>query len=346
MSYDNSIINKEGFFSAKTFKEKIKFLLQYAIRAPSTHNSQPWLFKIQENSCQIYFDPALRLSQADPLGRDLYISLGCALENLVLAAKYFRVYKDVAYLASGSNNLAAEVFFKSPAEHEELNLSYEKLAEAIKKRVNARGVFQQKPVPEDFLKNILLTAQEYLSSDLRLDVIKDEPTIKKVSSLTAEGLKIAYRSSDFRKEMSGWMRNSLTKTLDGIPGYALKIPFLLSFIIPTTVRFFNLGGLLAKLNYKSLSSAPLITVISARENNLVVWLKTGRLAERLLLEFTAAGLKTSIFVAAIEMGDLHKNLQEILSTDFIPQFLFAAGFMKGNQRPTPRFSAEDKIITK
>lgn len=337
-------IRTEDFFAAGSLSDKISFLLRFAVLAPSTHNSQPWLFKIEENSCKIYFDPALRIPQADPKGRDLYISLGSALENLVLAAKYFHVYKDAAYLASGSNNLAAEVFFQEKTYDTKPNPIYEKLIEAIKKRVNSRGVFQQKPVPEDFLKKVSLAAQEYLSSDFRLDIVKDAPTIRKISSLTAGGLKIAYQKSDFRKEMSNWMRNSMTRALDGIPGYALKMPLILSFIVPAMVRFLNLGGILAKLNYKSLSSAPLIYIISARESNPIVWLKTGRLAERLMLEFTAAGLKTSIFVAAIEMGDLYKNIQEILSTDFTPQFLFAAGFMKGNQRPTPRFSAEDKII--
>lgn len=361
-------IRTEDFFAADSWSDKIRFLLKFAVLAPSTHNSQPWLFKIQENSCKIYFDPALRLPQADPRGRDLYISLGSALENLVLAAKYFRIYKDVTYYADGQNNLAAEVVFQEPAENKNPDLSYEKLVEAIKKRSNARGVFEQKPVPDDFLKNISLAAREYLSPDLRIDMIRGLPTIKKISSLTAKGLKIAYRNSNFRKEMSSWMHSSMTKALDGIPGYALKMPFILSFIVPTAVRFLNLGSILAKLNYKSLSSAPLICIISAKENNPIVWLKTGQLAERLMLEFTAAGLKTSIFVSAIEMGDLYKSLQEILSTDFTPhllstgkplckaqptkgagftpQFLFAAGFMKGNQKSTPRFPAEDKIITK
>jgi nitroreductase len=27
--------------------EKLKFLLQYAVLAPSSHNTQPWLFRIQ-----------------------------------------------------------------------------------------------------------------------------------------------------------------------------------------------------------------------------------------------------------------------------------------------------------
>ena len=35
-------IDKGEFFKLKNPKEKKKFLLRYAILAPSTHNSQPW----------------------------------------------------------------------------------------------------------------------------------------------------------------------------------------------------------------------------------------------------------------------------------------------------------------
>ena len=49
-------INKDDFFSLENFTEKIKFLLQYAILAPSTHNIQPWRFTIKEKSCLCFVD--------------------------------------------------------------------------------------------------------------------------------------------------------------------------------------------------------------------------------------------------------------------------------------------------
>lgn len=61
-------------------------LVHYAIMAPSGHNTQPWKFRIQENTISIFPDFSRRLPVVDPLDRELYISLGCALENLIVAA--------------------------------------------------------------------------------------------------------------------------------------------------------------------------------------------------------------------------------------------------------------------
>lgn len=65
-------------------QESIKEILKYGILAPSTHNTQPWLFKVKDNSVEIYYDPKLKLPEADKEGRDLYISMGCLIENIII----------------------------------------------------------------------------------------------------------------------------------------------------------------------------------------------------------------------------------------------------------------------
>lgn len=56
------------------------------VKAPSGHNSQPWLFQIEENGLWIYPDMSKRLSVVDADNRELFISMGCAVENLFWAA--------------------------------------------------------------------------------------------------------------------------------------------------------------------------------------------------------------------------------------------------------------------
>src|SRR3989338_7328667 len=104
-------IRSEEFFMLKNSAEKIKFLLRYAILAPSTHNSQPWFFKIENNSCKIYADfEKYTIIEADPIKRDLYISLGCLIENLIVAAKYYNVFDRIEYCLEKGNDLVAEIF--------------------------------------------------------------------------------------------------------------------------------------------------------------------------------------------------------------------------------------------
>jgi nitroreductase len=61
-------------------------LVRAAILAANPHNSQPWLFRIAPTRIDLFADRRRHLGAIDPLAREMDIGLGCALENLVLAA--------------------------------------------------------------------------------------------------------------------------------------------------------------------------------------------------------------------------------------------------------------------
>src|SRR3989344_3094210 len=82
-------ITIDDFWNLKTDSERFRFLIGFAILAPSTHNSQPWKFRIQDSTITILPDLHRTLPVSDPHNRHLYISLGCALENLRIAADYY-----------------------------------------------------------------------------------------------------------------------------------------------------------------------------------------------------------------------------------------------------------------
>lgn len=329
-------IRKEDFPGHGSMEEKIRFILGYAILAPSTHNSQPWLFKIENNSCRIYYDKKLLLPEADPKQRDLYISIGCMMENLIMAGSYFGIFKEFRYILE--DNFIAEVFFEETGRG---NTDLEYLVDTIPERVNARGVFEQRPVAEGIQAQMLSLNK---NGNIKIDFVTGKEKINKLALLTVEGLKFAYRRTSFRKEMYRWIHSSISADRQGMPGYSLRIPFILSFIIPTLVRFFNISPLLAKLNYKSISSAPLICVLSSKESTPLMWLETGRLAERFMLQLNSQNVRTSIFVASIEMGNLYEKVQETIALNLTPQFLFCAGYMKHVQEHSPRHPLYKKII--
>lgn len=62
-------------------------LVAAAILASNAHNAQPWLFRIQDSRLDLFEDTSRSLGSLDPFGRELHIGLGCALENLLLAAR-------------------------------------------------------------------------------------------------------------------------------------------------------------------------------------------------------------------------------------------------------------------
>ena len=65
--------------------EVIRQAVDLARRAPSLHNSQPWQFVLSDNGLRLFADPAVRLSEADPTGRQRLIGVGAVLDHLEIA---------------------------------------------------------------------------------------------------------------------------------------------------------------------------------------------------------------------------------------------------------------------
>src|SRR5512145_2110217 len=57
------------------------------ILASNPHNSQPWIFRITETTIDLFADRTRQIGTVDPFLREMYIGLGCALENMLLAAE-------------------------------------------------------------------------------------------------------------------------------------------------------------------------------------------------------------------------------------------------------------------
>ena len=339
--YRREIKDYNGFYQRKTREDRIKYILKYATLAPSTHNTQPWQFKIKGDSCELYINSKKKLPQADPTGRDLYISMGCCLENLITAAKYFRVYKSYKLYGEEDNKLAAKVYFKDLNKKTKFDKKYNKLMHAIVHRINVRGLFSRKSIaPENLTEINNLNENE----SIQVLLVSNKKKIERLADLTAQGLQLAHANPKFRNEMSKWVNSSLVNRKEGIPTYSLRVPLLLSMFFPLLIKNFNMGNKLSKLNYLSMKSAPLVCVFTANKDSKEIWLETGRLAERVMLELNSNKIRTSPFIASIDLGDLYKQAQKVLKTDSKPQFMFCAGYMKVRQGITPRISTEGKII--
>ena len=73
-----------------------KYLVEQAVKAPSGHNTQPWLFRRKGMAVEIHPDFSRALKVVDASHRELFVSLGCAAENICLAAHANNYEVDVA----------------------------------------------------------------------------------------------------------------------------------------------------------------------------------------------------------------------------------------------------------
>ncbi len=61
-------------------------LVRAAILAANAHNTQPWRFHVTDSRIDVFADLSRRITLTDPFLSEMHIGLGCALENLMLAA--------------------------------------------------------------------------------------------------------------------------------------------------------------------------------------------------------------------------------------------------------------------
>ena len=76
-------------------------LVQAGLLAASPHNTQPWIFRVTPETIELYADTDRHLGAMDPFLREMYLGLGCALENMVLAGEARGYAVDLA-LAGGT----------------------------------------------------------------------------------------------------------------------------------------------------------------------------------------------------------------------------------------------------
>ena len=61
-------------------------LVAAAVLAANPHDTQPWLFRISEDAIEVLADLSRNLGAMDAFVREMHLGLGCAIENMLVAA--------------------------------------------------------------------------------------------------------------------------------------------------------------------------------------------------------------------------------------------------------------------
>jgi hypothetical protein len=94
LDYEDQVLKT---WTAKNLSSPLISLVYYAALAANGHNTQPWKFAIKDNAIEVHPDYSRRLPVVDPHDRELWISLGCSLENLLVAARASGYSAEVTY---------------------------------------------------------------------------------------------------------------------------------------------------------------------------------------------------------------------------------------------------------
>lgn len=345
----NDKSNAIGADSKRTDISKLKLtpdereMLSLATLAPSGHNTQPWKFSVASNTIRIYPDLTRRVPAVDPDDRELWISLGGALGNLLVAAQHAGYQTETDYALHGTTEDHIAVRLKKtgvkPARQS-------LLFGAIPLRQCTRNEYDQKAVPTADLKKLETAATgEGVIPMLFTGSAAMEPLLEYVNA----GNNRQMTDDAFKSELIGWIRFSngeADEKMDGLASRAMGNPSL-----PRWLAQLFIGGMLTPKSQNKKdegfvrSSSGLMLFVS-QKNDKAAWIETGRAYERFALLSTALNIKNAFMNQPCEVPELRAQVQSHLNLNgAFPQLLARFGHSPAMPRSLRR-PVEQVLVTK
>jgi hypothetical protein len=276
-------------------------LVRFATLAANSHNTQPWKFSIKDGSIAITPDYARRCPIVDPDDHHLFVSLGCATENLIHAA--------------AATGLKANPVFENDAvtiRLEKVQPITSPLFEAIPRRQSTRAVYDGKPASPHDLR---LLEQAGIDDGVAVLIITDRARITKVTEYVVRGNANQMQDKAFMKELKAWLRFSeadAVATMDGLFSRASGNASLPSWLARPLLDFvYTESGENDKYRAQIDSSAG-IAVFTSELNNKNHWVAAGRACQRFALQATCLGLKYAFINQPVEVPEVRNELSSYL----------------------------------
>lgn len=318
-------------------KDELASLIHYAIQAPSGHNTQPWKFKVEEDSITIYPDYTRSLPVVDSDNHALFISLGCALENLVVAAN------------NKGYNENIEFHFNEREEHLKVRFTNHQIAHdqtlflAIEKRQVTRNKYLEKQIPEPELQKLIdATRQEGV--DVKI-FHKNE--FEEMTPFIEEGNMRQFGDKNFKHELMSWIRyndEQAKETNDGLRGASMGYPSAPAWVGKLFFKLFDSPEKEAGAAIDMLKSSSLLLLFIALENNKKNWINIGRSYQKMALEATALGISHAHVNMPCEEMSVRKKLKEKFGfTNKEPLLLIRLGYSEALPKSFRR-PAEEVMI--
>lgn len=329
-------IDEKDFPEKEGTEQKIKFILGYAVLAPSTFNSQPWKCKIIKNKLEVYLDRERITEKSDKTERFAHISIGAFLENLLVASNYFGLKADIKFVPHKKTRLqhVATIIFANG------NIKSEVLFDAIKKRATNRSVHRQKKIDKKILNEI----SSFQDQNIKINIF-DNTKREEITRISKLGDFNIWTDIEFRKEHVAWVRNNLTKEYDGMPGFGVGANTFASFFATPVILSPIFPKFQAKKNIKAIKSTNHFLVISSKES-FDEWLRVGMLFEKIALTLTNHGINISPMGQFIEDEQARGQLKKLvkLQKDFNVQIFTRVGYSAVGVLHSPRFPVEKILV--
>lgn len=314
-----------------TFIELAKILISFAICAPSGHNSQPWKFQTTENQIIVMPDMSKTLKVVDGENRELFISLGCAVENMQIAATQYGYESDYEYI----DGKIVVTFRQSE------KVTPDPLFDQIKKRHTHRGEFTGKKIPSDLIKILQSVEKEQNTDFAFFDGETNEA--KLIKEKIYLGNDIQMSDTAFKNELVEWMRfnkKDIKENQNGLCYNVLGFPATPKFVGKKMVRMFLSPKAQNKTDNGVNNSTSAFCLFSTAAKSEADYIAVGKTLERVLLKITELNLAYSFSNQPCEVEPLSLKLREELNLTNYPSVVIRIGYGDEPKHFAPRENIE------
>jgi hypothetical protein len=318
--------------------------LEWAVLAPSGHNTQPWRFRLTAHDdatadVELYADRRRRLPVVDPDDRALVISCGAALGFLTAVLSEWGLDAATRTLPdTGDPDLLAVVTVDV---RDRRRSTSDQVTRAILARRTNRNPYDDTPLDDTLITRLAAAAADNQAL-LRFVTHRDETTL--AADLVAEGDRIQMHDPAFRRELAEWVHHNHSAATDGVRGQAFGIPDLVSHLGPFVVRTFDQGERQGAKDRNLVLTAPALAVLATTADTLRDWIAAGRALAAVLVTATSAGLSVAFMNQPVEVPALRPRLADGLQLRMTPQLLFRIG-RAPEIPPQPRHPLDEVLTT-
>ena len=278
-------------------------LVRYATLAPSSHNTQCWKFAIEKDAITVLPDFSRRCPAVDPDDHHLFVSLGCAAENLAQAARAHGLRGEASFNETSSGVRIALVPAASEASE---------LLNAIPSRQCTRAEYDGKPVASDELKRLEAAGT---SERVRVLLLTDRPALENVLEFVVQGNTAQMNDKAFVDELKRWIRFNGADAVhlgDGLFSKSSGNPEVPAWLGALMFGLFFTPKAENEKYVKHLRSSAGVAVFAAAKEDKAHWVEVGRCYERFALQATALGIRTAHVNMPVEVATLRPKFGEAI----------------------------------
>lgn len=309
-----------------TKEQKLRFLMNFGVLAPSVHNTQPWIFEYKSNSVLIKNNTEVSLSIADSGDYFQWFAIGMFIENVDQAAKYYG-YK-ISIKVNELSGILMELQDDKTIKKNEIS--------AVLLRKSDKRAYKDIKIDKKVITNLHeLDSPESVEMTIKT---KGEPNYSEIIDLHMKCVENVANNKDFVRELAGWTRSNFTKSYDGMPGFVMGMPALRSILSSKILA--KKPELFKKVIPKEkllIDSASGILVIGVKKKNISQMVNAGIYAERAWLGIIRNSMVGHPMTAIVHSEHNAEKLKKIIKTDYLPVFFMRFGYpIDFEARNTPR----------